>query len=70
VWRDGGLLFMSPGALSLAGYLDPDPDVRHPELCGPEITPSRRYSGPAMSVSRTIPTAELPGSCVLVLGTP
>jgi hypothetical protein len=69
VWRDGGVLYVSPGALSLAGYLDPDPDVRRSELSGPEITPSRKYS-PAMIAWRTIRTAELPASCVLVLGTP
>jgi len=61
---------MSPGALSLAGYLDPDPGVPRAELCGPEITPSRTYSGAAMIASGTIPAAELPDSCVLLLGTP
>ncbi len=70
VWRDGALLYLSPGALSLAGYLAPDPDVPGPELCGPEITPSRKYPGPAMIASRTILTAELPASCVLMLGMP
>ena len=49
----------------------PDPNLpRSPELCGPEMTPSRKYPGPAMIASRTIPTAELPTSCVLVLGKP
>jgi hypothetical protein len=70
VWRDGGLLYMSPGALSLAGYLDPNPEGPGPGLCGPEITPSRKYSGPAMIASRTIPAADLPVSCVLLLGRP
>lgn len=70
VWRDGGRLFMSPGALSLAGYLDPDPDGPRSELCGPEITPSRTYSGPALIAESTIPAAELPLSCVLMLGRP
>jgi hypothetical protein len=70
VWRDGGLLYISPGALSLAGYLDPDPDVRRSELSGPEITPSRKYSGPVMVAWRTIPAAELPAARVLMLGKP
>ena len=71
VWRDGALLYVSPGAFSLAGYLDPDPDApRSPFLCGPEITPSRTYPGPAMIAERTIPTADLPASCVLMLGKP
>ena len=71
VWRDGAVLYVSPGALSLAGYLDPDPDApRAPELCGPEITPSRKYAGPAMIASGTIPATDLPASSVLMLGTP
>jgi hypothetical protein len=70
VWRDGGLLYMSPGALSLAGYLDPDPQMSRPELSGPEITPSRRYSGPALIAESTIPAAELPRACELMLGSP
>jgi len=71
VWRDGASLYVSPGAFSLAGYLDPDPDApRAPELCGPEITPSRVYPGPAMIASGTIRAAELPASSVLMLGTP
>ena len=71
VWRDGAHLYVSPGAFSLAGYLDPDPDApRAPELCGPEITPSRVYPGPAMIASGTIPATELPASSVLMLGIP
>lgn len=71
VWRDGAHLYVSPGAFSLAGYLDPDPDApRAPELCGPEITPSRVYPGPAMIASGTIPATELPASSVLMLGMP
>jgi hypothetical protein len=71
VWRDGAQLYVSPGAFSLAGYLDPDPDApRAPELCGPEITPSRVYPGPAMIASGTIRPTELPASSVLILGTP
>ena len=71
VWRDGATLYVSPGALSLAGYLEPDPTVpRSPELCGPEMTPSRMYRGPAMTASRTIRAADLPSSRVLMLGTP
>jgi hypothetical protein len=71
VWRDGAHLYVSPGAFSLAGYLDPDPDApRAAELCGPEITPSRVYPGPAMIASGTIPATELPASSVLMLGIP
>ena len=71
VWRDGDVLYLSPGAFSLAGYLDPDPEApRRPELCGPEITPSRRYPGPALIPSRTMAAAELPASCVLMIGVP
>ena len=71
VWRDGALLYVSPGAFSLAGYLDPDPDApRSPFLCGPEITPSRTYPGPAMIAESTILTADLPASRVLMLGRP
>ena len=69
VWRDSADLYVSPGAFSLAGYLEPDPDLpRPPELCGPEITPSRVYPGPAMIASGTIPASELPSSSVLMLG--
>lgn len=71
VWRDGATLYVSPGALSLAGYLEPDPTVpRPPFLAGPEMTPSRVYAGPAMVPSAAIPAAELPASRVLMLGTP
>lgn len=71
VWRDGATLYVSPGALSLAGYLDPDPDApRAAELCGPEMTPSRRNAAPVMAASGTIPTAELPSSSALMLGKP
>lgn len=71
VWRNGGDLYVSPGAFSLAGYLEPDPDLpRSPMLAGPEITPSRKYSGPAMAASGTIRAADLPPSSVLVLGAP
>jgi hypothetical protein len=70
VWRDGGLLYLSPGALSLAGYLDPDPQAARSDLSGPEMTPSRTYPGPAMVAVRTIPAVELPPSCVLMIGTP
>ena len=71
VWRDGAHLYVSPGAFSLVGYLEPDPDLpRSPELAGPEITPSRAYPGPAMTASGTIPSTELPASSVLMLGTP
>ena len=42
-WRT---LYVSPSAFSLAGYLDSDPNLpRSPELCGPEMTPSRIYPG-------------------------
>jgi hypothetical protein len=68
---DGANLYVSPGAFSLAGYLEPDPDLpRSPELCGPEITPSRVYPGPAMTESGTIPAAELPSTSVLMIGKP
>lgn len=71
VWRDGATLYVSPGAFSLAGYLDPDPDAPRADfLCGPEITPSRTYPGPAMIAETSIPTADLPSSCVLMLGRP
>jgi len=60
-----------PGAFSLAGYLEPDPDLpRSPELCGPEMTPSRIYPGPAMTAPLTIPAPELPSTSVLMLGKP
>ena len=69
VWRDGATLYVSPGAFSLAGYLEPDPTVpRSPDLCGPEMTPSRAYRGPAMKASGTIRAADLPSSSVLMLG--
>ena len=46
VWRDGALLYVSPGAFSLAGYLEPDPYLpRPPDLCGPAITPYRVIQG-------------------------
>lgn len=71
VWRDGADLYVSPGAYSLAGYLDPEPDrPRAPELLGPEITPSRVYPGPAMIATGTISPAAIPSSSVLVLGRP
>ena len=71
VWRDGATLYVSPSAFSLAGYLEPDPNLpRSPELCGPEMTPSRIYPGPAMTASGTIPASELPSSSVLMLGKP
>jgi hypothetical protein len=70
VWRDGGLLYLSPGALSLAGYLDPDPETARSDLAGPEITPSRKYPGPAMVAVRTMPARELPSSSVLMIGAP
>jgi hypothetical protein len=71
VWRDGAVLFMSPGAFSLARYLEPDPNLpRLPDLCGPAITPYRVYPGPAMTESGTIRATELPASSVLMLGTP
>jgi len=71
VWRDGATLYVSPGAFSLAGYLEPDPDLpRSPILCGPEITPSRIYPGPAMTASGTIPATELPSASALMLGKP
>ena len=65
------LSYVSPSAFSLAGYLDSDPNLpRSPELCGPEMTPSRIYPGPAMTASGTIPASELPSSSVLMLGKP
>lgn len=71
VWRDGATLYVSPSAFSLAGYLDPVPNLpRSTELCGPEMTPSRIYPGPAMTASGTIPASELPSSSVLMLGRP
>lgn len=71
VWRNGSDLYVSPGAFSLAGYLEPDPDLpRSPLLAGPEITPSRKYSGPAMVASGTIRAAQLPPSRMLVIGSP
>ena len=71
VWRDGANLYVSPGEFSLAGYLEPDPDLtRSPELCGPEMTPSRTYPGPAMTAPLTIPATELPSTSVLMLGKP
>jgi len=71
VWRDGATLYVSPSAFSLAGYLESDPNLpRSPELCGPEMTPSRTHPGPAMTVSGTIPASELPSSSVLMLGKP
>jgi hypothetical protein len=69
VWRDDADLYLSPGALSLAGYLEPDPDLpRSAYLLGPEMTPSRTYPGPAMTPSGRIAATDLPSSCVLVLG--
>ena len=71
VWCDSATLYVSPSAFSLAGYLDPDPNLpRSPELYGPEMTPSRIYPGPAMTASGTIPASELPSSSVLMLGKP
>lgn len=71
VWRAGADFYLSPGAFSLAGYLEPDPDAPRPaELAVPEITPSRRYPGPAMVASGTVSTTELPSSSVLMIGTP
>jgi hypothetical protein len=71
VWRDGADLYVSPGAFSLAGYLEPNPDMlRSPDLCGPEMTTTGVYPGPAMIASATIPAAELPSSSVLMLGAP
>jgi len=70
-WRDGADLYLSPGALSLAGYLEPDPDLpRSPELAGPEITPSRKYSGPALVASGAVTAEAVPRSSVLMLGQP
>ena len=71
VWRDGATLYVSPGAFSLAGYIEPDPDVpRSAELLGPEMTTPRSYPGPAMTASGTISATELPPTSVLMLGTP
>jgi hypothetical protein len=42
VWRNGADLYVSPGAFSLASYLESEPDLpRSADLAGPEITPSR-----------------------------
>ncbi len=69
VWRDDATLYLSPGALSLAGYLEPDPSVpRSPDLLGPEMTPSRTYAAPALSPSGRIAATDLPPSCVLMIG--
>jgi hypothetical protein len=71
VWRDGAVLYVSPGAFSLAGYLEPDPDEPRPSyLCGPAITPYRVYPGPPMVASGTIGSKELPSTVVLMLGAP
>jgi hypothetical protein len=73
VWRDGTVLYLSPGALSLIGYLEPDPEVmaRAPaELLGPMMTPIRAYPGPAVVASQKIAAADLPASCQLMLGDP
>lgn len=71
VWRDGARLYLSPGASSLAGYLDPNPArPASTDLLGPEMTPSRASVRPAATRSGRIAAAELPASCVLVLGDP
>lgn len=71
VWRDGADLYLSPGALSLAGYLEPDPSLARPSyLCGPEMTPSRAYPGPAFVPAGRTAGTDLPPSCVLVIGRP
>ena len=72
VWRDGSDVYLSPGALSLAGYIEPDPDLPRPAyLAGPEMTPSRTYHEHAALVSsEQVSPSRLPSSCVLVLGTP
>ena len=71
VWRDGANLYLSPGALSLAGYVEPDPDLpRSPDLYGPEMNPSRKYPGPGMTPSGRIAATELPSSSVLMLWSP
>lgn len=69
VWQHEADLYVSPGALSLAGYLEPDPATpRPPALCGPEMTPSRRYAGPAMTASGRVAATALPAGRVLLLG--
>lgn len=71
VWRNGADLYLSPGALSLAGYLEPDPELpRNPDLAGPEITPSRKYPNPPLVASRRVSVEELPPTSVLMLGEP
>jgi len=69
VWRNGPDLYLSPGALSLAGYLDPDPAQPKPaDWCGPDMTPSRAYDGPAFVTAGRIAASDLPPSCVLIIG--
>jgi hypothetical protein len=71
VWQAAGTLYLSPGALSLVGYLEPDPAVSAAApswVAGPIMTPGRTYPGPAMTASAKIHSTELPERRMLVLG--
>ena len=63
-------LYVSPGALRLAGYLKPNADL--PALARivwtRGVTPSVLPAGPAVTAPLTIPAAELPSTSVLMLG--
>jgi hypothetical protein len=71
VWRVDGTLYLSPGALSLVGYIEPDPEVSAAApawLAGPIMTPERSYPGPAMTPSAKIASSDLSEERVLMLG--
>src|SRR5262245_39179894 len=64
VWRDGATLYLSPGAMSLAGYLDPAPDSgpRNPVLLGPDMSPPR-FGAPLVPSAQTS-ARDLPSSAI------
>lgn len=69
VWRDGALLYVSPGAFSLAGYLEPDRTCHARQIVRASDHALSRDPGPAMTASGTISATDLPASSVLMLGT-
>src|SRR5215510_12694605 len=63
VWRAGAILYLSPGAMSLAGYLDPAPaGARNPVLLGPDMSPPR--FGAPLIPSGQISARNLPSSAI------
>lgn len=69
VFRRGTTLYLSPGAISLAGYLRTDasgPVLSY--LHGPEITPTPGYVPTRLVSSESIDAARLPTDAVLMLG--